>query len=46
MDCITLAAFRENLYGCFLQAGDTLLNLIDAKVSRLSRPAQFLRTNP
>jgi len=30
MDCITLAAFRENLYGCFLQAGDTLLNLIDA----------------
>ena len=36
MDCNTFAhlyAFREQLYGCFVQAGDALFNLCDALLS-------------
>ncbi len=30
MDCNTLAAFRRDLYACFLRAGDALMNTADA----------------
>jgi hypothetical protein len=30
MDCNTLAAFRQNLYACFGQASDALMNMVDA----------------
>ncbi len=36
MDCNTLADFRHTLYGCFEQAGDVLMNIVDALSSETS----------
>jgi len=40
MNCNTLADFRRTLYSCFRQAGDALMNLVDALLSET--PAQSL----
>lgn len=40
MNCNTLADFRRTLYGCFRQAGDALMNIVDALLTET--PARSL----